>query len=96
MNDLLVCERLATATQGNTLVLTRENVLPPFSGGQVVAGSNPVSPTKVFAVHRRFLEELKIAFFIPARGMDGNADGNPSGSRLEKFGDFLHRLVRSF
>ena len=45
MNDLLVCERLATATQGNTLMLTRENVLPPFSGGQVVAGSNPVSPT---------------------------------------------------
>ena len=32
MNDLLVCERLATATQGNTLMLTRENVLPPFLG----------------------------------------------------------------
>ena len=39
MNDLLVCERLATATQGNTLVLTWENVLPPFSGGQVVVQS---------------------------------------------------------
>jgi hypothetical protein len=25
--------------------LSRRNVLAPFAGGQVVAGSNPVSPT---------------------------------------------------
>jgi hypothetical protein len=28
---------------------TSVNALPPFPGGQVVAGSNPVSPTKVCA-----------------------------------------------
>jgi hypothetical protein len=33
MNDLLVCERPATATPGNTLVLTRKNVLPPIFWG---------------------------------------------------------------
>ena len=45
MNDLRVYERLTRAHVGRTLAATRGNVLPRFTGGQVVAGSNPVSPT---------------------------------------------------
>ena len=46
VNDERVYERLARPNIGPKLPTTSENVLPRFTGGQVVAGSNPVSPTK--------------------------------------------------
>ena len=50
MNDLRICARLAWPQTGHTLPVTSGNVLPRFTGGQVVAGSNPVSPTRSEAV----------------------------------------------
>ncbi len=49
MNDPRVCARIAWPQTGHTLAVTSGNVLPPFTGGQVVAGSNPVSPTRITA-----------------------------------------------
>jgi hypothetical protein len=54
MNDLRVCARLAWPQTDRALVVTSEIALPRFTWGQVVAGSNPVSPTGVIAVQRRF------------------------------------------
>jgi len=45
VNDLRVCARYARARIGRLLSATWGNALPLFTGGQVVAGSNPVSPT---------------------------------------------------
>jgi hypothetical protein len=45
VNDLPVCARYARARIGRLLSATCGNALPLFTGGQVVAGSNPVSPT---------------------------------------------------
>jgi hypothetical protein len=45
VNGLRVCERVARPHLDHTLAPTSGNVLLQFSGGQVVAGSNPVSPT---------------------------------------------------
>jgi hypothetical protein len=47
VNDLLVRERHAGTHGGRDLVATCGNALPLFTGGQVVAGSNPASPTQV-------------------------------------------------
>ncbi len=47
MNDLRVCARVARPQTGRTIAVTSGNVLPLLPGGQVVAGSNPVSPTQV-------------------------------------------------
>ena len=47
VNDLRAYERTYTATERPQLRVTWQNVLPQFTGGQVVAGSNPVSPTDV-------------------------------------------------
>src|ERR1700730_4481132 len=52
MNDLRVCARLAWPQTDRALVVTSGNALPRFSGGQVVAGSNPVSPTDITAGQR--------------------------------------------
>src|SRR5271166_979041 len=46
MNDLRVCARLARPQTGHTISVTSGNVLPLLTGGQVVARSNPVSPTQ--------------------------------------------------
>jgi hypothetical protein len=45
VNDLRVCAHFARLYFGHTRAATRGYVLPRFTGGQVVAGSNPVSPT---------------------------------------------------
>ena len=47
VNDLGVCDRLARHYIGRRLAVTCGNALTHYSGGQVVAGSNPVSPTDV-------------------------------------------------
>jgi hypothetical protein len=47
VNDLRVHARLARIHVGRILAATRGNGLPRFTEGQVVAGSNPVSPTDV-------------------------------------------------
>jgi hypothetical protein len=49
VNDLRVCERLARPTQAHTLAVACGNLLPLLTGGQVVAGSNSVSPTIVMS-----------------------------------------------
>jgi hypothetical protein len=46
LNDLRVGERLASDHLGRTHSVTCGDALPPFSGGEVVAGSNFVCPTK--------------------------------------------------
>ena len=46
MNHLRVYARLAWPQTDRALAVTSGNALPRFTGGQVVAGSNPVSPTK--------------------------------------------------
>jgi hypothetical protein len=46
VNDPHVFERRARPQTGHSLVAPCGNVLPQFSGGQVVAGSNPVNPTR--------------------------------------------------
>jgi hypothetical protein len=45
VNDLRVCARLARPHFGHTRPATRGYGLARFTGGQVVAGSNPASPT---------------------------------------------------
>jgi hypothetical protein len=45
VNDLLVRARRARPYPGRSLALTCGNGLALLPGGQVVAGSNPVSPT---------------------------------------------------
>ena len=45
VNDLRVCARHARSQIGYALAMTCGNALPLFTGGQVVARSNPVSPT---------------------------------------------------
>ena len=45
VNDLRVCARHARSQIGYALAMTCGNALPLFTGGQVVAGSNPFSPT---------------------------------------------------
>jgi len=45
VNDLRVCERLARLHPGHILAVTCENVLSLLTGGQLAAGSDPVSPT---------------------------------------------------
>ena len=58
-NGLRVCGRYARARIAPKLLTTWENVSPLLTGGQVVAGSNPVSPTEnwlvraIFGVGRR-------------------------------------------
>jgi hypothetical protein len=47
VNDLRVCARLARPHFGHTRPATRGYGLARFTGGQVVAGSNPASPTFV-------------------------------------------------
>jgi Thiamine pyrophosphate enzyme, C-terminal TPP binding domain len=46
VNDLRVCERYARTSHEGRLRVAWGNVLPLLTGGQVVAGSNPVSPTE--------------------------------------------------
>jgi hypothetical protein len=53
-NDLHVYERLARAHVGHSPPVTSGNALPQFTGGQEVAGSNPVSPTRIRGVQRLF------------------------------------------
>ena len=52
VHDLRVCARYARTQHGQLPAVTCGNTLPPFSGGQVVAGSNPVSPTRENAGQR--------------------------------------------
>ncbi len=49
MNDLRAQERHASRNKRRKTPVTWENALPLLPGGQVVAGSNPVSPTQVRA-----------------------------------------------
>jgi hypothetical protein len=61
--------------QGKQLA-TWENALSRFTGGQVVAGSNPVSPTKVLAGERRFRGDAERPLDLDS-GLDRNAhDGD--------------------
>ena len=76
VNDLRVCARHARAAQARRLRATWGNVLPLFTGGQVVAGSNPVSPKKLHRSEGGFGTIRKPAFFIPPWGVDSNADSN--------------------
>jgi hypothetical protein len=46
-NYLRACEHLARHYIGPRLAVTCGNALPPFTGGQAVAGSNPVKPDTV-------------------------------------------------
>lgn len=57
---------------------TAEHIGEPHfhSWGQVVAGSNPVSPTEKIARQRVVSEKSGAAFFIPPEGVDSNADSN--------------------
>src|ERR1700682_1711385 len=52
VNDLRVCEPLARRSPCHTPAVTWGNVLPRFTGGEVVARSNPVSPTDITAGQR--------------------------------------------
>ena len=45
VHDLRVCARYARTQHGQLPAVTCENAIPRCTGGQVVAGSNPVSPT---------------------------------------------------
>jgi hypothetical protein len=54
VHDLCVCARHACPCRARSLPLACGNVLPLFTGGQVVAGSNPVSPTSITAVQSMF------------------------------------------
>jgi hypothetical protein len=54
VNDLRVGERLARPEPAPHPAVTSGNALPRFTGGQVVAGSNPVSPTGISAAQRLF------------------------------------------
>jgi hypothetical protein len=47
VNDPRVCEPLARRSPCHKPAVSWGNVLPLLPGGQVVAGSNPVSPTKL-------------------------------------------------
>ena len=53
VNDPRFCERHAPARQRHKSSATWENALPLLPGGQVVAGSNPVSPTAEMASELR-------------------------------------------
>jgi hypothetical protein len=47
VNDLRVYAHLTRPQTERTLAVTGGNVLPQFTVGQLVEGSNPVSPTRV-------------------------------------------------
>jgi hypothetical protein len=80
MNDLRVCERLARPQSGLEPAATSENALPLFSGGQVVAGSNPVSPTERNSSSRPVSEKSGAALF--------QSFGNTATSSIDQFDQF--------
>jgi hypothetical protein len=61
------CQEVPTAS---------ENALPQCSGGQVAAGSNPVSATRIFAGHRLFLSVTGHSMFdrTPRAGPRGSTN----------------------
>src|SRR5258708_7212957 len=62
VNDLHVCTRDACCVSPGRRMVTCGNAFPLLPGGQVVAGSNPVSPTKVLAGEGRFRRNPKPPF----------------------------------
>ena len=76
----------------------RHNAIRAMSDwGQVVAGSNPVSPTRETADQRWFRRNRGPPFFIPRGGVDSNADSNRNGclvQEAELSGQALNRCPR--
>jgi hypothetical protein len=65
LNDLRVPERHVSRIDREEPPATLENALPLLPGGQVVAGSNPVSPTGITAGQRRFRRNRGPPFSYP-------------------------------
>jgi hypothetical protein len=67
-------------TERPQLRVTWENVLPLLTGGQVVAGSNPVGPTvgptEVSAGKTLFWRPAALRDAVPAKGMYRNRYSN--------------------
>jgi hypothetical protein len=88
LNDLRVCELPARPHYGHLLVVTCGNALPQLTGGQVVAGSNPVSPTKILPGQRRFRRDSGPPRLLPEHAIRQRQGfgGIPSQSTREAAG----------